>query len=201
MAEVTSLTAQAILDLTSQWSGIPEEQQDLRGLIALLNAYVESNEAQITEFADILPQFLAALASNQNAISDLNDVVLVNLQTALDNNAAALQNLNEVTLPALQLELDNNVENVETRPNIYVQPEAPEDPDENDRDLVVGDTWQDSDDGYKQYTWNGVEWTTLSVDIPDIAATIEQYLSPQHTVLDSSPEPTTLVTTGANINP
>lgn len=183
MAEVTSLTAERILQITGQYSGIPAEQEDLRALIALLRTYLEQNQAELTEIREsTLPSLEAILSENDLALSDLNTNVIADLDARLEQNSASLEDLETVTLPALQESLSNNTQIVLESPKVYVQNTPPENPDEDYRDLVVGDSWFNPDDNNVQKVWNGVEWSSFNVDIPDLSITVKKFNTSTHMI-------------------
>lgn len=111
MAEVTSLTADKIMDLVGNWQGVLDAQAVLDGRITQLNSDWAGAQVALDDLNNtVLPQFQAELSANNVAVSDLVDTVLPNLQTTLDANVAALNDLNTVDLPALNASLAANSE-------------------------------------------------------------------------------------------
>jgi hypothetical protein len=183
MAQVTSYTAQRIMDLLGGIDEVEVKQEGLDALIAQLRLIVEGNDALQTELNNVvLPQLQQALGENDNKVNDLNDNVLPNLELTLAQNEAAIEDIRTVDLPSLTEGLANNVENLLTRPKVYVQAEAPTNPDADERDLVVGDTWFDSDDNNVQRIWNGVEWSTLNVEVHDFSLTVRKFMTSTHLI-------------------
>lgn len=183
MAAVTSYTADRIQELMSSLPALGGAQEALSVVMNELRTILESNDVSMIELREeILPQLQASLDANDVLVADLNNTTLPDLRTALDQAAAELENLQSVTIPNIALDLSNNIENVEARPNVYVQPEAPTNPDEDDRDLVVGDSWFDSDDNNFQRVWNGVEWSSFKVDIPDLSLTVHKFKTSTHMI-------------------
>jgi hypothetical protein len=183
MAEVTSLTEQRIMQLASEWVSVADNQETTAAFVGMLKTFLEQNQAKLSELNEqTIPQLLETLAANEISVSELNENVLPDLQSALDENATALADLNTVAIPALQIGLENEIENARARPHVYVQPEAPTNPDEDDRYLVVGDSWFDSDDNNRQTVWNGVEWSTFNIDIPDLSITVKKFKTSTHMI-------------------
>lgn len=181
MATVTSLTETRIQELLAGWEGIGLSQDEINALVLQLQAGLASQTAVMDDWTNnLLPQFQAAIDANDIAISDLNDNVLPGLQQSLDQAELDLQNLNDVTMPFVLDNLSNIGTNVNERPKVYVQDDAPTNPDVDDRVLVVGDTWFDSNDNNKQKIWNGVEWSTFGIDIPNFSITVQHLLSANH---------------------
>lgn len=202
MATVTSMTATKIQSLLSEWESIGLSQDDINSRVIQLRDAVLGQIASVDEFSTIIrPQLEAALAGNSNALSNLNDNVLPGLTQDLDAASLAILNLMEVIVPSIQDDLINTIVNVSERPKVYVQDEAPTNPDIDDRSLVVGDTWYDSNDGNKQKIWDGVAWSTFTVDVPNLTQTILQYISPTHALFTSPVTGSTAVVNGANITP
>ena len=183
MATVISLTEQKIKELLAGWEGVALSQDEINALVLQLQTNVESQGASLTNFNEVVrPQLEADLAAGSIKISELNDTTIPNLQAELAQAQDEVQDLVTITVPALQQEMANTSTNVNERPNVYVQPEAPTNPDVDDRDLVVGDSWFDSDDGNKQRVWNGVEWSTFNVDVADFSLTVRKFLSSTHQI-------------------
>lgn len=181
MATVTSLTQAKIEELMEGWQAVGITQEVINALVLQLQTNMEANSAAIQEFNDVtLPKLQEDLAEGANRVSELNDTTLPNLEADLTQARAELDTLSTVTLPSIQEDIFNTVQNVEDRPKVYVQDEAPENPDEDDRYLVVGDVWHDSNDNNRQRIWNGVEWSTFNVDVADFTLTARSFLSTRH---------------------
>ena len=183
MATVTSFTSQKILELLSGWEGVGADQIETNVLVGALSDALQENMALIEELNSLtLPQIEESLAENGILVADLNDNILPTLQQVLEENAARINDIATVDIPNIALDLANNIENTQARPNVYVQDEAPTNPDEDDRYLIVGDSWFDSNDNNKQRIWNGVEWTTFEVDIPDLSLTVVKFKTSTHMI-------------------
>lgn len=183
MATVISLTEEKIKELLAGWEGVSLSQEQINALVGQISVGQESVRSEMETFQnEMLPQMQSDLAESSIRVSDLNDILLPQLQNDLSDAQLQLQDLADVTVAGMQEDLAANIENVETRPQIYVQDTPPEDPDENDRGLVVGDTWINTADNNKQQTWNGVEWSTFNVDIADFSLTVRKLLSTKHQI-------------------
>ena len=183
MASVTSLTATRIQELLSDWQQIGLSQAEINALVIQLTTSVDSMDASLTNFNEnVRPTMEMELAANAMAVSDLNDNVLPVLQQDLDTASTTINDLVGVVVPSLQESVANTTLNVNERPNVYVQEEAPENPDDNDRELVVGDSWFDSNDNNRQRIWNGVEWSTFNVDVADFSLTVKSFLTGTHQI-------------------
>lgn len=183
MASVTSFTATKIQDLLAGWEGIGLNQDEINALVIQLSTAVDEHGESLGYFNTVVrPQLEANLAANAVAVSDLNDNRLPALQADLDAAALSVQNLHEVDVPSLRTDLDNTIANVIERPKVYVQDEAPTNPDDDERDLVVGDTWFDSNDNNRQKIWNGVEWSTFNIDVADFSLTARSFFSTRHQI-------------------
>lgn len=204
MATVVSLTEQKIRELVAGWEDVELTQAQIQSLVAQLLTGQASVEATILNLEEtVLPQLRADLEAGSIAVSDLNDNVLPDLETTLAENQAALQDLTTVTIPALEHAVDAGVENMLTSQHTYVQDEPPTSPDDDERELVVGDIWHDSNDGNKQYRWDGAEWVLFAVEanIPNISELVEESLSPEHTIFSTVSWETLPTTNGSNITP
>lgn len=184
MASVVSLTDEAIQELMAGWQSVGLSQDQINALVVQLKTSVESQGAALTEFQEIdRPQLEADLAANSIRVAELNDNLIPNFELALQQTALELQNLSEIDVAALRRDLDSEIINGVDRPKVFVQPEAPENPDEeSERYLVVGDVWFDDDDNNKQRVWNGAEWTTFAVDIPDLSLTVQKFKTNTHMI-------------------
>lgn len=183
MASVTSLTYDKIQELVSGWEGVTLGQNELNGLVQQLWDNNSTQDAKLSEFQDvILPALQADLAAGSIRVSDLNDNHLPGLEAKLDQHDLSLTNLNEVDIPALQLGIENNTQNLIDSPKVYTQPDEPTNPDVDERFLVLGDVWYDSDDNNMQRIWDGVEWTTFKVDVADFSLTVKKLLSTKHMI-------------------
>lgn len=182
MATVVSLTAEKIQELLAGWEGVELTQDEINSLVGQILVTQDSHAVSFDFFNNIVvPQLQADAAANSTAVSGLNDLI-PDLNTALEDHQAQIDNIRDVDLVGLQTVLDNNVENVENRPKVYVQDEAPTDPDEDDRGLVVGDVWFDSNDQNRQRIWNGVAWDTFAIDIPDLSLTVKKFNTSTHMI-------------------
>lgn len=181
MATVTSLTATRIQELLAGWEGIGLSQDEINALVIQLKTNVLEMNASLEHFNEVTrPKLEADLAAGSVAVSDLNDNVLPSLQGQLDQASLDVLDLVTVTVPSIQADVEATLINVAERPNVYVQDEPPENPDENDRELVVGDSWFDSNDNNRQRIWNGVEWSTFNVDVADFSLTVKSFMSSKH---------------------
>jgi hypothetical protein len=179
MATVTSLTATRIEELLAGWESVGLSQDEINSLIVQLGTNVLEQGASLEHFNEVIrPVLEASVADSSLALSDMNDNILPALDAGLATANTELETLLTVTLPSLQTDMDNTLINVAERPNVYVQDDEPENPDENDRDLVVGDTWFGPDD--VQRIWNGTEWTTLSIDVADFSLTAQKFKTSRH---------------------
>lgn len=183
MATVTSLTKTRIEELLSGYEGVSLSQDEINALVIQLNTSVQDSAAAMEQFHTVdKPHFEESVAASVNAVSDLNENALPNLQAALDQTTTEVQNLRDIDVASLQTAVENTITNVSERPNVYVQDEPPENPDQDDRDLVVGDSWFDSNDNNRQRIWNGVEWSTFNVDVADFSLTVKSLISGKHQI-------------------
>lgn len=183
MATVVSLTEDKIQELMSGWQSLGLSQDQINALVVQLKGTVETNDAQMQELnTTTLPQLQTDLAESSIRVSDLNDVTIPDLQNNLDQSKLAIENLQTVDIPALRQDVDSTIQNAIDRPKVYVQPEAPTNPDDDDRYLVVGDVWYDEDNNNKQTIWNGVEWSTFGVEISDFSLTVKKFMSSSHMI-------------------
>lgn len=212
MATATSLTHERILALAAGWEGVESDLSDTNLLVGQLQQAMAGNQEALALFqSETLPQLQAALAANDASVNHLQSTTLVDLQATLDDNVSAISTLIESTIPTLDEQLNSNSgwildlnENLlpamETRlqeaetlvqaaaqtvlesPRAYSNVPQPLNPDSEGRPLVVGDSWYDQSDNNKQYVWNGVEWTTLDVDIPDFSLTVRKFMSTSHLI-------------------
>jgi len=183
MATVTSLTKAKIEELLSGWADIDLSQQEILALIGQLYIATQGHDAALTEFRESdLPALQETLDANADRLSELNDSVLPGLQETLDAASADLQNLNLVDIPSIRQDLDAEITNGIDRPKVYVQDDPPEDPDDDARNLVVGDQWFESDNNNLQHFWTGAEWSTMAVDIPDLSLTVKKFKTSTHMI-------------------
>lgn len=183
MAVVTSLTATRIQELLAGWESVGLSQDEINALIIQLATNVASQAAVVEDFTETtLPHLREDLEGAANTVSDLNDNVLPTLQSTLSEHDDQLEILNTVTLPSLQESLDATVTNVRESPKVYVQDDPPEDPDDDGRDLVVGDTWFDSNDENAHQIWDGAAWTTFKVDVADFSLTAQKFKTTTHMI-------------------
>lgn len=183
MAEVTSFTADRILAMAEDWVRVADNQEQTDAFVTMLRAFLDTHVTQMMEFQEVtIPNIIETMQQNDISVADLNDNVLPDLQQALDANTAALEDIESVALPNLQTDLDSIAQNAIDRPKVYVQAEAPTNPDDEDRYLVVGDTWNDSDDDNRLRVWNGTEWSTFAIDIPDLSITVKKFKTSSHMI-------------------
>lgn len=183
MATVVSLTEEKIRELLAGWEDVALSQDDINAIVLQLQTNQATQQAEMDELNNTtLPQLRLELADNQTKMGELNDVTLPQLQLDLEQANAQIENLNTVDIPALRQDVDSTIQNAIDRPKVYVQSEPPTNPDEEERYLVVGDVWHDSDDNNRQRIWNGVEWSTFNVDIPDFSITVRKFLSSSHLI-------------------
>lgn len=181
MATVVSLTEAKIQELMAGWESVGLSQEQINALVIQLRNAVDSQGAVLTEFNEVtLPQLRADLTAGSIVVSELNDTTIPSLQQTLDAHDLTLTNLNTVTLPALRTDLDSAIENSLVRPQTFFSDEPPVSTEE--RDLQIGDVWHDTNDGNKQYRWDGVAWVTFSVDIPDFSITARKLISNRHII-------------------
>lgn len=183
MATVTSMTVEKIQELMAGWESVGLSQEEINALVIRLRSTVESASLSLIEFQEsVLPRLREDLAANASELSQLNDAVLPDLQRDLEQARAEVEDIKAVSLPNLRVDLDATIQNAVDRPKVYVSDDAPTSPDDDDRFLIVGDTWFDSSDDNKQRVWNGVEWTTFGIDIPDLSITVRKLKSGQHLI-------------------
>lgn len=182
MATVVSLTKEKIEELLAGWEGVELSQDEINSLISQMLSTQDSHSVSFDFFNNIVvPQLQADAAANSTATSELSDLI-PNLETALEDHQAQIDNIRDVDLVGMQTVLDNNIENVESRPKVYVQDDEPTNPDADDRGLVVGDVWFDSNDMNRQRIWNGVAWDTFAIDIPDLSLTVKKFNTSTHMI-------------------
>jgi hypothetical protein len=187
MATVISLSENKIKELLAGYEGVSMNQEQINALVQEMYIAQQTINARM-DFLDgtTMPQLIQDVASGAIRIDELTATVIPSLDAAQAQNAADLENLTTVTLPTLEQDLASTAATVRESPQTYHQAEAPLNPDDELRDLVVGDTWYDSDDNNKRYTWNGVEWTQLegsgSTTIPDFSLTVRKFLSSTHQI-------------------
>ncbi len=183
MATAVSLTEQRIIELTEQWQAVLDNYAAVTASIAEIRVSLQAQIDALTEFEVVtVPQLAADVAAGDVALADLQNTTLANMQAALDANNLKLTDMDTVTIPALRADLDSTAQNVLDSPHIYEQPEPPLNPDINNRPLRVGDSWYDTDDNNKQYMWNGVEWSTFTVDINDFSLTAQKFKTNTHMI-------------------
>lgn len=184
MATVVSLTEAKIKELLAGWEGVSLSQEQINALVAQLWTSQATLDAMMETLREVtLPQLQGDLDANSTKVSELNDTILPNLEADLEQTSLELQNLVAVDLPSIQQSIDNEVELTRERPKVFVQAEPPPAYDDlEERDLVVGDTWFDIDDNNKQYIWNGVEWSTMNVNIGDFSLTVRKFLTTKHQI-------------------
>lgn len=183
MPTVTSLTATRILELLTGFDGLAEGQAVLDGIIAGLSSSISQHQGELDNLNNVvLPELNENLASNQVLIDDLNENVLPGLQASLDAANADIEDINSVVLPALSTDLGSLSDLAIDQPQVFRQPEPPTNDDIEFRDLQLGDVWYDTDNGNAQYMWNGVEWSTFGIDIPDLSLTVKKFNTSTHMI-------------------
>lgn len=184
MATVISLTEQKIRELLAGWEEVGLSQDQINALVAQLWTDQVSVNTRMEEFENVtLPSIQQEVGAASNRVSELNETTLPNLAADLAQANATIENLVTVDIPEIQAGLINEIENTQVRPQVFVQAEPPPAYDDlAERDLVVGDTWFDSDDNNMQRIWNGVEWSTFGIDIPDFSLTARKFLSTTHMI-------------------
>lgn len=183
MAEVTSYTAQTILDLLAPLGSVEEKQAEFDALLAQLRQIVAESDASREELENvILPALRLELSENDLGLADLRTNVIPNLDQTVSQHGSVLDDLQTVTLPSHANDIANLIENNIARPKTYVQPDEPVNPDADDRDLVYGDVWFDSDDNNRQRVWNGSAWSTFAIDIPDLSITVQKFKTATHMI-------------------
>lgn len=183
MAVVVSLTETKIRELLSNLQGIELSQDEINAIIVQLLTSQGTLEADMDELKNVtVSQLQVELAANDIAVAQLNDTTLPALEADLEQAQLDLTNLSTVSIPALEENLSNELANAALRPKAYRQADAPTDPDIDDRGLIVGDTWFDTDDDNKQYVWNGTEWSTLSSDVADFSLTAQKFKTSTHMI-------------------
>lgn len=184
MATVQSLTAAKIEELMAGWEGVEFSQEQINSLVSQVWTSQATLDALMEDLQNItLPQLEVILQENNISLSDLVDNVLPGLQSDLDAANAQIENLQTVEIPAIQASLINEIEGSAVRPKVFVQPDEPPAYDDlEERDLVVGDTWFDSDDENKQYFWDGAQWTRLVTDVADFSLTVRKLISSTHMI-------------------
>lgn len=183
MATVTSLTQARIEELMSGWELVGFSQDEINALIVQLSQSVETQKAVLIEFEEVVvPLIKDELATGAIAVGDVKDNLLPQLQSDLAQAREQVSNLEQVVVPSLQQDVENATQNLIDAPKVYIQPEAPTNPDDEGRYLVVGDTWHDEDDNNMVRLWNGVEWTTFKLDIPDLSLTVKKFRVSSHQI-------------------
>lgn len=189
MATVTSLTAERILQIAGGGGGIGPGgsneyllSEELQAALGQLQIELEQNTAMLAELNEsTLPALEQTLAANDIALSELTEIQIVNLQAALEQNQQILAGIEQVDIPLLQQDVSNVVVNDLARPKQYVQEDEPTNPDVEDRELIVGDTWVTPSNNI-QHIWNGVAWSAFNVEISDFSLTVKKFLSTKHQI-------------------
>lgn len=183
MGTVISLSENKIMEILSGYAGVNMNQEQINALVQEMYIAQQTINARM-DFLDgtTLPDLIEDVAQGNIRIDELVATVIPDLDAAQEQNSAQLNDLLTVLIPTLQQDLQNTATNVNESPMAYHQAEAPLNPDDDLRDLVVGDRWFDTDDNNRQYTWNGVEWTTLSTDIPDLSITVAKFNTSTHMI-------------------
>lgn len=183
MATVVSLTESKIQELMSGWEGVSLSQDNINALIQQLQVILGENSENLTHFNEtVRPQLEADLAGNALALNEVLSNHLPTVQQRLDQAQLDLEDLGTNVIPAIQEQVVTNANTIVEAPKVYVQDEAPENPDLEDRYLVVGDVWYKSNENNLQHIWNGVEWTTFGVDIPDFSLTVKKFQTSSHMI-------------------
>lgn len=184
MATVVSLTEARILELLNGWNAVGLTQQDIYTLLSQIGSSQNEVDAAMQEFREVtLPSIQEDVNEASNLLADLNENAIPNIQAELDQTRSELQDALNVDISGLQDGLLNGIEELRSRPKVFVQPDEPEPYDDlEERELVVGDTWFDSDDDNRQRIWNGAQWSTFGVDIPDFSLTVKKFLTTTHMI-------------------
>lgn len=183
MATVVSLTQTKIEELMGGWMGVSLSQDEINAVVAQIVTDLQTNGAMVQNFENVVvPELLAQTEAGVFALDNLVTNQLPALELQLEANALELENINTVVLPDIREQLMSTIINAVDRPSVYVQPEAPQNPDENERYLVVGDVWHDSNDDNRARIWNGVEWSTYQIDIPDLSLTVKKFKTSTHMI-------------------
>ena len=184
MATVVSLTEAKIRELLLGWEGVALSQDQINDFVAALAASQDSVLDELTAIrVSELPSILVDVQAATLSIEELNNNIIPSLNVSLDQAQLDIQNVLTVEVPALQAELQNEVENGIARTKVFMQPEPPEPYDDLDeRELVPGDVWYDTDDNNKQHIWTGVEWSTFAVEVGDFTLTVKKFLTNTHQI-------------------
>lgn len=182
MASVVTLSEDKIQELMAGWQAVSLRQDALNAEITELKAQVETYEAMLTEFTNLtLPEVQAIVAANSIETEDLRDNAIPNLETGVDQNSLGLENLNTVDIPALQADVNALGSAVAVVGVPYRQTEPPLD-DDPDFPILIGTRWYDTDDGNKEYSWNGTEWVEAGISIPDLSLTAKKFKTSTHMI-------------------
>ena len=183
MATVISYTEDKIKELLGPWDGVALTQDEINAKLQQMRTSLDSQGAMQTEFNQVVrPQLEAAVAESSIQVSELNETVVPSLRQDLTQTQTDVQDLNTVTIPSIQQDVSATIQTIAERPKAYPQDEEPTNPDDDGRYLVVGDTWFDTDNNNQQSVWNGVEWSTFSVDVAEFSLTAEKFKTSTHMI-------------------
>lgn len=182
MATAISLTEDKIQELMAGWQAVADRQDELNAQIAELKGQVQTYQTLLTEFTNMtLPEIEALVAANDLEVSDLKDNTVTGLEAQVNQHDLNLTNINDVDIPALQENVTLIGSNLASVGVPYRQPDAPVD-DDPDYPILVGTKWYDSDDGDKEYSWNGTEWVESGMDIADFSLTAQKFKTSTHMI-------------------
>lgn len=185
MATVVSLTEAKIRELLASYDGVALSQEELEALVQQIKFETDQTNAEMELIRNsTIPQLNEDVASSSNEVANLRDVVIPTLEITQDQQGAQINDLLTVTIPTLEADLASTATTVRESPQTYYDETMPTNPDADGRDLVVGDTWYAPLEDNKEYTWNGVDWTTMSVsaDIADFSLTAEKFATTRHMI-------------------
>lgn len=181
MATVVSLTEPKIRELLGNWEDLALTQDEVNEIINRLSLNQESLNNQITDLTENkLPELRERQDANNQVIADLNENVIPNIDNAIDQMQQDVGNLTNVTLPSIRADLESGIVNSLVRPQTLFSDEPPESTE--DRELVDGDIWHDTNDGNRQHRWDGSQWVTFSVDVADFSITARKLISTRHLI-------------------
>lgn len=181
--EVTTYSVDAITELFAAYGDAVGGQNAINQMVQDLQVSMGQGMDRITNFEQfLLPEFQEQMEANNIALAEMRDNLAENLRQSLDQNTAAIKLLTDSIIPELKDDLEDTAEQVRDSPKSYYSSTAPTNPDETGRPLVVGDSWYDEDDSNKAYTWNGVEWTTFTVDVGDISVSVGNLKTATHMI-------------------
>ena len=184
MATVISLSENKIRELLAGSAGVAMNQDQINALVQEMYIAQQTINARMDSLDGVtIPDLADDVAQGNIRIDELTATVIPDLDLAQQQNSERLDNLLAVTIPTLEADLESTAINVRESPKSYYTETPPLNPDDDGRELVVGDSWYDPNDNNKRQTWNGVEWTVFDVnDIPDFSLTVRKILSTSHQI-------------------